>query len=378
MKDGWKEGQIGKLCDVIAGQSPAGKYYNQNAEGLPFYQGKKNFGDQYLGKPSKWTTQTTKEAFAGDILMSVRAPVGPVNFSTDHICIGRGLAAIRTNEKLNKNFLFYYLRLIEKDIAGNEGAVFPSINKSQIEALPIPLPPLEEQKRIVAILDEAFEGIDRAKQNAEKNLANAKELFPSLKQRIFYSEGNAWPMVSLANSCEFFNGKAHEKCIDENGRYVVINSKYISSEGAVAKRSDNQLFPLRKDDIVFVMSDVPKGKALAKCFLVDADGKYSLNQRICAIRSDKFVTKYLFHHLNRHMYLLEFDNGENQTNLRKGDILDCPLFTPPIPIQEEVAEQLDEVEFAARSLAACISRKIDCMIELKQSILQKAFAGELS
>ena len=102
----WEVKKLGDVCEVIAGQSPAGKYYNKIGEGLPFYQGKKEFTDKYLGKPTTWTTNVTKEAQKDDILMSVRAPVGPINFSTQNICIGRGLAAIRVSDIIDKDFLF--------------------------------------------------------------------------------------------------------------------------------------------------------------------------------------------------------------------------------------------------------------------------------
>jgi type I restriction enzyme S subunit len=168
--------QIGDLCEVIAGQSPEGKYYNTDGDGIPFYQGKKDFGEKFIEDPTTWTTQTTKIAQAGDILMSVRAPVGPVNFATDEVCIGRGLAAIRSKGELDREFLFYQLLHLQPEIAGKEGAVFASINKSEIAALPIVFVPLPEQKRIVGILDETFEGIATAKANAEKNLQNARSL----------------------------------------------------------------------------------------------------------------------------------------------------------------------------------------------------------
>ncbi|HOC70517.1 MAG TPA: restriction endonuclease subunit S, partial [Candidatus Hydrogenedentes bacterium] len=179
MKKGWEIKKIADVCEVIAGQSPEGKYYNNDGKGIPFYQGKKEFGDKFIDSPTTWTTQTTKIARDGDILMSVRAPVGPVNFATEEICIGRGLAAIRSGSKVNRDFLFYQLLYIQPDIAGKEGAVFASINKSEIEALPLFYVPLPEQRRIVGILNEAFDAIAKAKANAEKNLQNARELFES-------------------------------------------------------------------------------------------------------------------------------------------------------------------------------------------------------
>lgn len=148
-------------------------------------------------------------------------------------------------------------------------------------------------------------------------------------------------LTTLGKSCEFFNGKAHEKSIDENGKYIVVNSKFISSEGKSFKRTNEQMFPLYKGDIVMVMSDVPNGKALAKCFIIDQDDTYSLNQRICCIRSKEFDTKYLYYQLNRHEHFLAFNNGENQTNLRKDDILACPLIKPSMEEQKRMVTELE-------------------------------------
>ncbi len=194
---GWEIKKLGDVCKVIAGQSPEGKFYNDNGNGLPFYQGKKDYGEKYIGKPTTWTTKVTKEAEANDILMSVRAPVGPINFATQKICIGRGLAAIRATKLIDKEFLFNFLLKHESEIVGNTGAVFNSINKAQIEAIEIPLPPLPEQQRIVAILDEVFTAIAKAKANAEQNLKNAKELFESYLQGVFENKGDGWEEKTL-------------------------------------------------------------------------------------------------------------------------------------------------------------------------------------
>ncbi len=97
MRKDWVMVPLGELAQIISGQSPKSKYYNIDQKGLPFYQGKKEFEEMYLGEPIKWTTSITKKAIPDDILMSVRAPVGPVNITKKEICIGRGLAAIRIN-----------------------------------------------------------------------------------------------------------------------------------------------------------------------------------------------------------------------------------------------------------------------------------------
>ena len=185
---GWEQTTLGATCKVIAGQSPKGSNYNESGDGLPFYQGKKEFGDKYLGAPTKWTTQITREAIAGDILMSVRAPVGPINFSTERICIGRGLASIRAKEQIHRDFLFYWLLSMQDKIKGNEGAVFASINKMQIENIQFIKPPLPEQKRIVTILDKAFAGIDTATANYNTKINALAELKQAFLHKSFCGE----------------------------------------------------------------------------------------------------------------------------------------------------------------------------------------------
>lgn len=97
---------LSEVAEVISGQSPEGIYYNSDGNGLPFFQGKTEFTEMYLGNPTKWTTQVTKRAIPNDIVMSVRAPVGPVNLVHSEICIGRGLAAIRCLDRINYLYCF--------------------------------------------------------------------------------------------------------------------------------------------------------------------------------------------------------------------------------------------------------------------------------
>lgn len=181
-------------------------------------------------------------------------------------------------------------------------------------------------------------------------------------------------LTTLGKSCDFFNGKAHEKSIDENGKYIVVNSKFISSEGKSYKRTNEQMFPLYKGDIVMVMSDVPNGKALAKCFIIDQDDTYSLNQRICCIRSNEFETKYLYYQLNRHEHFLAFNNGENQTNLRKDDILACPLIKPSMEEQKRMVEELDRISNDISRAVLNTSQNANNSKELFQSKLSEYFS----
>ena len=149
----------------------------------------------------------------------------------------------------------------------------------------------------------------------------------------------------LGEVCNFLNGKGHEKHIVENGRFIVVNSKFISTEGNVKKYCDSQISPVYKDDVLMVMSDLPNGKALAKCFIVDEDNKYTLNQRICALivkNIQKLNGRFLYYMANRNAQLLKFDNSVDQTNLRKDNVLSILIPIPPLEIQEEIVTILDK------------------------------------
>ena len=111
-----------------------------------------------------------------------------------------------------------------------------------------------------------------------------------------------WELVELNDIVKFNNGKGHEQYIDENGNYIVVNSKFISTNGEIRKYSNENLSPLKKGDIAMVMSDIPNGRALSKCFLIEKDNRYTLNQRICSLEAKKDDVKFLFYKLNFQTY----------------------------------------------------------------------------
>jgi len=216
------------------------------------------------------------------------------------------------------------------------------ITKASLQKTQLLLPPLPEQKQIVKILeawDKCLEKLSRKieiKKNIKKGLMQ-RLLTGAVRLNMFSGE---WESVKLEDIVDFKNGKAHEKNITENGKYVVVNSKFISSDSRVVKYSNKNMSPLLKDDIVMVMSDVPNGKAIAKCFLIDENDKYTLNQRICSIKPKKDNSVFLFFILNRNKYFLQFDDGVKQTNLRKDDILDCQIKLPSKEEQIAIAKIL--------------------------------------
>ena len=166
---------------------------------------------------------------------------------------------------------------------------------------------------------------------------------------------NGVRFYKLDEIVDFLNGKGHEKNIVENGRYIVVNSKFISTDGDTQKFSNEQICPVYKDDILMVMSDLPNGRALAKCFYVEDDDKYTLNQRICALRvkdKDLINIRFLYYCLNRNRQLLRYDNGVDQTNLRKDDILNIRVAVPPLEVQCKIVHILDDFTVLSAELSA--------------------------
>ena len=185
-KEGWEEKKLGEVCEVISGQSPEGKFYNTEGNGTPFYQGKKDFTLKYVGTPTMWTTEVTKLAEKDDILMSVRAPVGDVNFATQKICIGRGLAAIRTKRTIDKGYLFYYLVAKKSSIKGKEGVGFASINRKEIMDIDIQFPnDISEQRQIVSRLDALSANIKKLEEVQRKTLAECDALKQAMLREVF-------------------------------------------------------------------------------------------------------------------------------------------------------------------------------------------------
>jgi len=152
--------------DIIMGQSPSSRFYNKERKGLPFYQGKKEFGEIYLKSPTIWTTDCKKYANKNELLISVRAPVGDVNLNPyEKICIGRGLAVIKITNEVTNKFMFYLLKNKVKELINTRiGTSFEAITREEIKSLKIPLPPLEVQERIVKEIEKLEEEINNLKE----------------------------------------------------------------------------------------------------------------------------------------------------------------------------------------------------------------------
>ena len=147
---------ICEICTLIMGQSPDSKSYNKDKNGIPFYQGNADFGEEHP-TPTVWCTAPKKIARKGDILISVRAPIGDMNIANEDCCIGRGLAAIRLNKSdiVDINYLYHYLSAtVEFLQEQGTGSTFKAINKTTLEGIEIPCLSIEKQKNIAKLIIE--------------------------------------------------------------------------------------------------------------------------------------------------------------------------------------------------------------------------------
>ena len=194
-----------------------------------------------------------------------------------------------------------------------------------------------------------------------------KQKCPQVRFNSFYDE---WKKQKLFDVALYKNGKSHESEIVEKGKYVVVNSKFVSTNGSVKKYCLNLIEPLHNGDIAFVLSDVPNGRALSKTFLIDKDDLYTLNQRIAAISPrENCDSAFLHRRLDRHEYFLKFDDGVGQTNLSLRDMEEFISFYPSRAEQIEIGIFFQNLD---QSIALHEKKLIQTQ-NFKKAMLEKMF-----
>ncbi|WES98280.1 restriction endonuclease subunit S [Chryseobacterium arthrosphaerae] len=184
---------------------------------------------------------------------------------------------------------------------------------------------------------------------------------------------DSWTDQKLSDVVDYRNGKAHENAIDSKGKFIVVNSKFVSTNGEVKKKSNNQIAPLLKDELAFVLSDVPNGRAIARIFLVDENDKYTLNQRIAALSPKKDNDSYFLSKLiDRNDYFLKFDDGVKQTNLKRSDVEDFVSKYPKFSEQTQIGNFFKTLDEQINLQ----EQKYQKLVNLKKAMLEKMFPKE--
>jgi type I restriction enzyme S subunit len=196
LPEGWKWSSLGNnpLVTLIMGQSPPGETYNKNGAGLPFFQGKADFGNIHP-EPSVWCSAPNRLAEPNDILISVRAPVGPTNIAKERCCIGRGLTAIRCKEGLSYKYLIWVLRNFEKKISSEgAGSIFDAIGKDEIKAIEFPIPPTPaDQLAIASDLERRMAHVEKMRVAALRQKEAIAAMQGAILREVFPNDGDELP-----------------------------------------------------------------------------------------------------------------------------------------------------------------------------------------
>jgi len=270
------------------------------------------------------------------------------------------------------------------------GATFKELSASKLKSVSIPLPPLPEQKQIVAILDQAFAAIDQAVANAERNLTNARELFESYLNKVFIGQDAGWNRLRVDEVClsiiDCINKTAPK--VDEPTPYKMIRTtnirngvvdlskvKYVSTETYQAWT--RRQVPEVGD--VLLTREAPLGEV----GMLLSDDQVFLGQRIVSYRADPGVMNnefllYMFQSSDIQTQISRRASGSTVQHMRVPDTKNLDVSVPPLLEQAVIVSKLNKIRKDTQSLEAIYQQKLTALTELKQSILQKAFRGELT
>lgn len=253
-----------------------------------------------------------------------------------------------------------------------------SIDIAGMKTIEIPYTSIEEQRKI----GDYLESLDHLITLHQRKCEQTKTLKKYMFQKMFPQDGEKVPQIrfegftedweqrKLGDVAEYRNGKAHENEIDDDGEYIVVNSKFVSTNGEIKKFSNAQNEPLYENEIAFVLSDVPNGRAIARTFLIEKSGKYTLNQRIAGITPHEDTDPYYLHiKMNRNAYFLKFDDGNKQTNLSIKDVLNYEDMYPNYKEQQKIGNYFRSLDH----LITLHQRKCDELKEVKKFMLQNMF-----
>ena len=243
--ESWEWVRLGEAFDIEMGQSPDGASVSESSGGLEFHQGKIFFGDKYLKQSPQQTTAPTKIAEPNSVLLCVRAPVGKVNITNRRICIGRGLCSVLPLAGMDVNFVYYLLAAFETTFVRHAtGTTFVAITGKVVKSLPIPLPPLAEQKRIVAKIEELLPLIDRY-EKAWSKLEDFNRRFPVDMQKS---------VLQMAIQGKLVDHRPEEGTGEELYRQIQAEKQRLVKSGKIKK--EKTLPEITEDEIPF---DIPDG-----------------------------------------------------------------------------------------------------------------------
>jgi type I restriction enzyme S subunit len=405
---------LDKACDVILGQSPPSSAYNAAGIGLPFYQGKAEFGRIYP-TPVKWCSKPQRIAQAGDVLLSVRAPVGPTNLCREKSCIGRGLSALRPKGEILNFYLFYFLRHIEQEWQGKAtGTTFAAIRARTLREQRIPLAPLPEQRRIVAAIETQFtrlDALDAALKRVQANLRRyeAAVLKAACEGRLVSPRDDkgpapphagdlaplprGWAWVSLERLLlELKNGYFGGKPASEPPGVPILRISAVRPLSV--SLSDLRYLPqveagkistyrLQKGDLLFTRYN-GNPALVAACGLVRQVDQLVLypdkliRARVAPERVlPAYLEAFFATDLARRCIARRARTTAGQHGIAGRELKNIPIPLPPLAEQHHIVAEIERRLSAAAALKASVRANLCRAGRLRQALLQRAFEGRL-
>ena len=402
MKAGWEVKALGDICEIAPKKALAKKQLSN--EQLVSFVPMDHLGELKSTFSAKEDRELSK-VYSGytyfaddDVIIAKITPcfengkMGVASGMTNGIGFGSSeFVPIRGRGKTIPQYLFYFLLRDEFRETGARvmsGAVgHKRVPKEYLETLPIPLPPLEEQKQIVAVLDAALNGLTRARTHVETNLQNARELFDLRRAKLF-SENETTPAVPLGLVCLSFEYGTSSKS-KPVGKIPVLRMGNLQDGELDWKKlvytddeTECQKYALTKGDVLFNRTN--SQEHVGKTSIYDGSQPAIFAGYLIRVKPDsqKLTNPYLNHFLNSDV-AREYGRSikgksVNRANISASRLKTYPIVVPSVERQTEIAAELDLLKIAMKELQSRYRQKLQDLDDLRQSLLQKAFAGELT
>lgn len=442
LPEGWKWVKLGDVTKIIMGQSPPSTTYNNDENGLPFFQGKAEFTDLYP-IVRIWCDAPKKLAEPNDILLSVRAPVGTTNLANQKCCIGRGLAAIRFK---NYKYAFYFLRSRQQELdSKGTGTTFRAISGETLRETLFPLPSEEIQQAIVSKIEELFSELDKGIENLKTAQAQLKVyrqsvlkcafegkltngLNPDLKDLIDvhdlamvaepqedygnkanqsnhnnqknHSVGNEglpvdWKVVKIEQVINKLDQGWSPKCLNEastdENEWAVIKTSAI--QHGYFQSFENKILPknlIPKEQHELVVDDIlitragPRVRVGVCCLvrktrkrLINCDKVYRIKLKQSIIKPQYFELVLNSPEYQRIIEQMKSGISDSGLNISQNKFIKVEIPLPPLDIQNQIVQEIESRLSVADKMEETIQQSLLQAESLRQSILKKAFEGEL-
>ncbi len=404
MKEGWKVKPLGDLCEVVGGGTPSKDKTAYYSGDIPWATVRDMRQDNITETEFCITEEAVRSSAtniipSGNVVIATRVGLGKVCLLGQDTAINQDLRGIipRDAKTLKVRYLYWWLKSVsDVIIAEGTGATVQGVKLPFIKSLPLPLPPLPEQERIVRILDEAFEGIAKAKATAEANLQNARDLFQSHLQTVFSQKGEGWVETTVKAIAATAKGSIrtgpfgsqllHSEFVDDGIAVLGIDnavanefrwrkSRFITPE----KYRQLERYTVHPGDVLITIMGT-----CGRCAIVPEDIPTAINTKhICCITLDRkkclpgYLHIYFLYAPQSQAFLAKHAKGAIMAGLNMGLIQELPVFLPSTVLQQEIVKEAEVLAAETQRLESLYQNKLNALDELKKSLLHQAFTGNL-